>query len=258
VVNGRGSPETGAKLAISTLIFAAIIVLLAAFVRAASGFGYALLATPMLTLVMEAKSVVVLNMILGSVSNVLVFWQMRRHIDFRRAVLLSLGSIPGMPIGAYLLSSLDQSIIKLAIAVVVIPFSILLLLGHSHQFKRDTLGSVVAGFMGGLLGGSTGLGGPPVVLFLLNQGMVTERFVGTLSAYFLFNGVILIGTYSSLGMVTSDILTKAAVLLPTLWLGSYIGIKLLPKINAVLFKRIASVIVTVTAVTIIVSILMGV
>ncbi len=239
------------------LIFTAIIVLLAAFVRGASGFGYALVATPLMTLVMETKSVVVLNMILGTLTNVLVLFHMRRHIDFRRAAFMGVGSILGIPIGAYLLSVLDSSIIKLAIAVVVIPFSVLLLLGHSRRFQRDSLGCVVAGFGTGILGASTGLGGPPVVLFLLNQGLVTERFIGTLAAFFLFMGTITIGTFSSLGMVTADLLTKVAILLPSLWLGSYVGVKIVPKINVILFKRIVSSIISVAALVIIVSILTG-
>ncbi len=239
------------------MIFAAFIVLLAAFVRAVSGFGYALLATPLLTFVFEAKSVVVMNVILGSITSVLLLFQMRRHIDFRRVAFISLGSILGVPLGAYLLSRLDPSIIKLAIAVLVIPFSVVLLLGHSHRFKRDTLGCGVAGFISGVLVASTSLGGPPVVLFLLNQGLVTQRFVGTLAAYFLFIGVITIGAFSSLGMITADLLTKVAILLPTLFLGSYLGIKVLPRINAALFKRIVSSLVSVTALVIIVSVLMG-
>ena len=108
------------------MIFAAFIVLLAAFVRSVSGFGYALLATPLLTFVFEAKSVVVMNVILGSITCVLVLFPMRRHIDFRRVAFISLGSILGVPLGAYLLSRLDPSIIKLAIAVLAIPFAVLL------------------------------------------------------------------------------------------------------------------------------------
>ncbi len=237
------------------MILAAFAVLLAAFVRSVSGFGYALVATPLLTLVFEPKPVVVINIILGSFINVLVLFYTRRHVDLKKVVFICLGSIAGVPLGAYLLSRLEPSIIKLAIAALVIPFSVLLLLGHSHRFKRETLGCSIAGFMGGILGASTSFAGPPVVLFLLNQGLVKEKFVGTLAAYFLFTGVISIGAFSSLGMITTDLLTKVAIFLPTLWLGSYAGIKLLPRIDTTLFRRIASSLVSVAALAIIVTVL---
>ncbi len=240
-----------------TLIFAVSIVLVSAFVRAISGFGYSLLATPLLTLIFEAKSVVVMNVMLASVTNILSAFHMRRHIDFKRAAFLSLGCVPGIPIGTYLLSRLEPSAIKLIIAALVIPFSVLLLLGHSHRFKRDTLGCAVAGFMGGILSASTSLGGPPVVLFLLNQGLVTERFVGTLAAYFVFSGIITTTAFSSFGMVTTDLLTRVAILLPPLFLGSYLGLRVLPRINARLFKWIATSTLSVTALGIMVSILIN-
>ena len=239
-----------------SLGFAAFIVLLAAFIRAISGFGYALVATPLLMLVMEAKSVVVMIVIMGIITCVMVLFPLWRHIDLRRAAFMCLGSIFGIPLGAYLLSSLDPSIIKLTVAIMVIPFSMLLLLGHSHHFQRDTLGCSVAGFISGILGATTSLSGPPVVLFLLNQGLVTQRFVGTLAAYFLFIGVITTVAFSSLGLVTTDLIIKIAILLPALFLGTYVGIKVLPKINVNLFKKIVLAIVSVTAVVIMVTVLM--
>lgn len=238
------------------MILAAAIVLLAGFVRAISGFGFALIATPLLLFVFNSKSVVVINVILGILTGVLLLLHTRRHIDVKRMLLMCGGSIFGIPIGAYLLSSLNPSIIKLIIAMLIIPFSIILLLGHSYRFKRDSLGCGISGFVSGLIGSSTSFSGPPVVLFLLNQGLVKERFVGTLTAYFLFTGVASVSAFSFLGMVTIDLLIKVAILLPTAVLGFYIGIKLLPKINATLFRRIAASIVSLAALVIMVTFLL--
>ena len=239
------------------MIFAFFIVLLAAFIRAICGFGYALLSTPLLTFIFDVKSVVVMNVVLSTASCMLALVYMRRHIDFRRTLFISLGSIPGLLLGTYLLATLDPSIIKLAIAVIVIPFSVLLLLGHSHQFKRDTLSCGVAGFVSGVFLASTSLGGPPVVLLLLNQGLTKERFVATIAVFFIFTGAILTGTFTSLGMITVDLLIKIAILLPALWLGFYTGMKVLFRINPVLFKKFASGIVLIAAVLTIVSVVTG-
>ncbi len=67
-----------------TLLFAMLIVLLASFVRAVSGFGFAMIATPLLTLLFDAKSVVVTTIILGSTTHILMLLQTRRHIDGKR------------------------------------------------------------------------------------------------------------------------------------------------------------------------------
>ncbi len=239
------------------LTFAAFIVLLAAFVRAVSGFGFSLIATPLMTLVLETKSVVVLNIILATITNIIVLINTWRHIDFRRMLLISAGGIIGVPVGAYLLSRLDPTVIKLAIAVLVIPFSVLLMLGHSWHFRRDGAGCGVAGFLGGVLGASTSLGGPPVVLYLLNQGLVSRAFIGTICAFFMVINLASLGAYAYLHMVTTDILLKAALLLPPLLLGSYLGFKVLPHIKAPMFKKLASAVVTLTAVSIVFTIIVN-
>ncbi|MFC1964354.1 sulfite exporter TauE/SafE family protein, partial [Chloroflexota bacterium] len=161
------------------MVLAALFVFVASFIRSVTGFGYMLVATPLLMLVIDPKTVVVINNFLGAISSILLMYYMRQHIDFKRAAVLCLGSIFGLPLGAYLLAILNPAIIKLAVAAVVIPFSVLLSLGHSHQFQKEAPGCLIVGFLGGVLTTSTSIGGPPAVLFLLNQGMVKERFVGT-------------------------------------------------------------------------------
>ncbi len=237
------------------LAITAVIALVGAFIRSISGFGYAMVATPLMALVIDVKSVVVINMMLSTTMNVVMVFYMRRHIDPRRTAFICLGSVPGIPVGVYLLSVLDPMVIKLAIAMLVIPFSILLLLGHSHRFQHDTIGCTISGFISGVLLGSTSLGGPPVVLFLLNQGMTKEKFVGTLAVFFLFSCLVTLATFTSFNLINTEILTKAVMLLPPLWLGSYAGIKVLPRINPVLFRKLASSLISLVALIIIVTFL---
>jgi len=240
-----------------SLIIAGLIILIAAFIRAVSGFGYSLISTPLLTFIFDAKTVVVMNMILGSATNLLVLYHTWRHIDFKRAGLISAGSILGVPIGAFLLSALDPSIIKLIIAALVIPFSIVLMLGYSYRFTHEHAVSVIVGFFSGILASSTSLGGPPAVLFLLNQGLAREKFVGTIGAFFLVITALSLSTYAKLGLINTDVLIKVGIFLPVLFIGSYAGVRMLPKINVTLFKRLTTSILIVTAVSIIVSIFVG-
>ncbi|MFC1964097.1 sulfite exporter TauE/SafE family protein [Chloroflexota bacterium] len=238
-----------------TLVLGTFFVFIASFVRSVTGFGYMLVATPLLMLVMAPKTVVVLNNFLGIITNLTVLWYMRRHIDFRKFVFLSLGSILGIPPGAYLLSILDPTVIKLAVAIVVIPFAVLLLSGHSRRFQRETPGCIAAGFAGGVLTTSVSIGGPPVVLFLLNQGLVKERFVGVIAAVGFLMNVAGAVTFSSMGLVTTDILWNVVLFLPFLWLGIYLGTKVLPRIPPALFRRIALTLLSLTALVNIVTVI---
>ena len=86
--------------------------------------------------------------------------------------------------------------------------------------------------------------------------VLLAAFIVLLAAYFLFIGIISTGAFSSLGMITADLLTRVAIFLPTLFLGAYLGVKVLPRINAALFRRIVPSVLSVTALVIIVSVIM--
>ncbi|MBE9501374.1 MAG: sulfite exporter TauE/SafE family protein [Dehalococcoidia bacterium] len=228
------------------LVLGCFAVLVAAFTRSVTGFGSALVAAPLLLLVLEAKSVVVINIVLGIIMCLLILWQSRHHVRVRKITVMGIGSIFGVPIGAYIPSLVSASTLKLTIATLVVVFAILLALGHSRQFKRERTGFGISGFISGILTSSTSLGGPPVVLFLLNQGWDKEPFRASLAGYFLFSGMIALGALAFTGVMTTSMLGTAAALLPALLLGFYLGIKVLPRVDANLFRRIAISVVLVS------------
>ena len=239
------------------IIFTALIVLFASFIRAISGFGQALIIAPLFTFIMDTKQAVVLSVILGGISSVIVLYYTWRDVDLRKTVFLGIGVILGIPLGAYLLSILSSTIMRLVMASVAIPFAVSLLLGHSHRFSRDSIGCTVAGFFGGILMSATSMGGPPIVLFLLNQGLVKEKFVGTLALIAVLMVVAAFIAHSTLGLVDKDILIQSAILIPALWVGTFIGIKVLPKIEPGFFRKMASGIVLLSATTIIINIVIS-
>jgi uncharacterized membrane protein YfcA len=240
-----------------TLLFLAVIVLIASFIRAISGFGFALVATPLMALVIDPKNAVIISFLLGMAAGLMVFPHVRRYVDKRRVFYLGLGAVPGIVVGTYLLVTLSSSTIKLWIAIVVLVSTIPMLLGRSFQFTHDKIGCVGAGMVGGLLSASTSMGGPPIVLYLLNQGLAKENFVATTTAYFMITGVVSLISLSIGGVMTVEALLYAALMLPVTYFGSYIGVRVLPLINAKLFKIITTGIVLVTALIVIVTFFTG-
>jgi len=235
-----------------TTIISIFIILLAGITQSATGFGFGLVATPLLLFMFEPKSVVILVVILSAIIALMRLIYFRHYINIRRAALIFAGSVFGLPIGVYLLSSLNPSALKLFIAIVIIPFSIVLLSGYTYRLQNDTLGNCIAGFISGLLTASTSFGGPPVVLFLLSQDLDKNHFVGAITAQVLLVGLLTFGTYSFMGMVTIDLLKKIAMFLPVLVLGFYVGTKILHRISASLFKKVSASIILLSALSIIV------
>ena len=238
-----------------TIAITALIALFASFVRAVSGFGLALIAAPLLTFLMETKSAVALTVIMTGISSIFVLLYTWRYVDLRRAVFTCLGAAFGIPLGAYFMSILSSNTIQLAIASIAILLAILLMFKFSYRFARDSLGCVIAGFLSGFLATTTGMSGPPIVLFLLNQDLVTEKFVGTCGLIFLFISLAAFGAHAALSLINTGVLIQAVVLVPALWLGTHAGIKILPKLKPDLFKKIGAGIVMASAIAVILNIM---
>lgn len=230
----------------------AFIVLVAGITQSATGFGFALVAVPLLLFVLDPKSVVALAIVLSFIMAVMRIIHLWKYIDYRRLAMICIGCAFGLPIGIYILSTVDPSVLKIVIAGVIIPFSIVLLLGFSYRFKRDNLGTGIAGFISGILTAGTSLGGPPVVLYFLSQDMDKKVFVGTVTANILIIGAVTMGAHACIGVLTLPLLRYAVIFVPVLILGFYIGNKILHAISATLFKKVSSLIILLSALSVIV------
>ncbi len=102
--------------------------------------------------------------------------------------------------------------------------------------SRTSLGAV--GLLSGLLGGATGLSGPPLVLFLTNQGTPKQVFRANLTTYFLALGLVRLVSYAAGGLLTAEVVRLAALLLPLALLGTEVGMRLAPRANEELFRRV--------------------
>jgi uncharacterized protein len=231
-----------------TIILVASIVLIAGFIQSLTGFGFALMATPLLFLLLEPKTAIVLVVTMASVNMLVMTIAYRKDINIKRTIFMSLGSLIGVPIGTYVLIILTPMSIKLVVATVIIILSILLILNRTYYFKQFILWHMIAGFFSGILTSSTSLGGPPSVLFLLSQNITKAEFLGTISITGLILSIISILMFGSMGLITLNILQTDLVSLPALGLGFLFGTIVVKTINSKLFKNIAIGVVMLSAV----------
>ena len=101
----------------------------------------------------------------------------------------------------------------------------------------------IIGLISGLLQGSTTVSGPPVALFLMNQGIRKLSFRANLAVYFLIMNFIAIGFYLINGIITTESINYVITFFPGTMLGLFVGIKLAHKVDEKVFKRIVLVLV---------------
>ena len=163
-----------------------ILVLFAAtLVRSALGFGEALIAVPLLALVMPIEVAAPTAVLVSITVAFIIVLQDWRRVHLRSAGWLVASTFLGIPLGLLLLKKLPESIVDIVLGVIVAAFSVYSLASRrNHELKDDRL-AWFFGFTAGILGGAYGMNGPPLAIYGSMRRWSAEHFRATLQAYFL-------------------------------------------------------------------------
>src|SRR5688572_9522574 len=106
------------------------VAFLATLVRSTFGFGEALVAVPLLALLIPVRVAVPLATLLSITVAGLILAQDWRHVHTRSAWWLVLPTLFGIPVGLFVLTEAHPAAVNAAMAVVIIAFSCYCLLGR--------------------------------------------------------------------------------------------------------------------------------
>jgi len=222
----------------AALLVALFAALLAGIVTGMTGFGLALISTPILLFVYEPRTVVVLTAIFSIFINTAVVWDSWHEARKRLALTLLVPALLGVVVGVEVLRVIDPIYVRLGVGAVVV-FSALLLIREVRLPGANTRwGTLVAGSTSGMLSTSTGLAGPPVVLLLASRGLPKHEFRGTSALYFLPMSVAGILVLAFRGLVDASEVPLGLLLVPAAIAGKAVGTALLKRVSERTFRAV--------------------
>lgn len=225
------------ELELGGLICGAVAAMAGGAVQGCAGFGLGLTVAPCLMLVLTPAVAVPVVLTLSIVNSFLVTIHARRHLHRPTLFLLLIGGAVGTPIGIQILRLADGNLIKLIAGVLVILVSGAMIAGWSRPLRHPHRALIPVGFFSGILGGSTSMGGPPIVLFLSNQDTPKENFRASLISYFFFVSCLTVGLQAAVGMYTPQVALQSAVFIPPLLVGTYCGVAMARRVPEKAFQR---------------------
>lgn len=228
---------------ISTTI---IVVLLAAMVQSTTGFGFSLLAVPLLSLAIPTELAVVVAATLGTLTSSVQAVGERAHGDRPTIVRMLSGAAIGAPFGLLLLEVASNRQLKFGLAAVIITFLLINLRGITLERGSNGV-DLGAGVVSGVLNTSLSTNGPPLVMALHARHLPPSVFRGTISAVFAGTGVITLGLFLASGRYTTDARELLVVAVPTMVIGYLVGARLRPMIDPPRFRRAVMALLMVTA-----------
>lgn len=206
---------------VEVLALAFLAVVLAATGHAITGFGFVLVAVPLLTLLTEPRTAVVTGTTLGLLITALGWYEERAEVDWRPVTGITAGAAVGIPLGLLVFTSLPEVALSLAIGVTVLLLVVLLVLRVRLPGGRPT--QVAAGTVSGVMLSTTGMNGPPLALALQAAGLSPTVFRATLQPTFTLQSIVVVGGFAALGQFDTTSAALVAVGTPALWLGWRLG-----------------------------------
>jgi|GEM_PF-7002367 uncharacterized membrane protein YfcA len=237
---------------LATFIAIIAIILVAGTIKVTLGVGFALVATPLLLLVMDADAVVAFIAPLILLQDIIILRQTWKHVPWRSAIFLAISAIVVAPFAALLQTELDPDTLQIAISLIIISAGVILLSGVKFSIKNETGALIVAGGISGALFPLAGISGPPVALFLVNQRWEMTTMRAVLAAFLVALEAVTITTFALRGVVDGESLALDAMMLPVLAVAVVFATILLRHIDSDRYRKaVTGVIVSSAALSLI-------
>jgi len=187
------------------LIVLVLITLAAALVNGALGHGFSSLTVPVALLFYTNRLLNPALVLLEVGINTYVTFMNRSSLPrvWRRAVPIVLGLVPGVIIGAFLLSTVNAEWLKLFVYGVLLPLILLQAAGVRRPVKLTPTVGMPFGTALGVLYSLTTVSGPPLALLFNNQGVVKQEFRVSLGIIRLAESVLTAIAYYHLRLYTA-------------------------------------------------------
>jgi len=230
-----------------SLMLFCLAVLGAAVLRGFSGFGFALAAVPLASMIVAPTKAVAIAVLLQTAVGLRDVAKSRGVLDWPGLKRLSLGALIGTPIGLFGLVYLDAGLIRLAIAAIVV-VGVLLLLPKAHPDAPVRLGlAAPTGVLAGLFGGLAAMPGPPVVAYYLSGSTPSKVIRATMMVFFFFTSLLALPGLALGGLLDGQTLLLSLLAIPLMLGGTALGGAIFARAPNAAYKPVALAVLIVMA-----------
>ncbi len=228
-------------MTIEILIFAMFLILLAGSIHGALGFGFPMLSTPILALVYDLKTAVLLTLI-PSLVIIIVSLLKGEHLkqtilQYRLVIFVTtIGSL----FGSWVLILANPDLLKLLLAATICLylFSNKLKQYSTQLTNNPALFAIVMGSLAGIIGGATNAIAPILMIYLLQVTKSSRQVIIVSNACFLLGKLMQLGMLSVHYSTDDIVIEELVMVLGAAIIGLTIGLKLQSSIDDARYRSL--------------------
>lgn len=207
------------------VVLSGLALVVAGIIRGITGFGLLLVATPLLILFLPPKLVIAALVVPPIPTHLTILYRDGVHLRvFRERCLLFSIAIVGTATGVVGLAVFSTSLLSVIVAAYIFGYLVLSRFrdaAEKYADRRDV--GLLSGALAGLLGGSTGLAGPPIVTYLHARNLRRATFTSVLALFFITVTFVRIPAMIAADLFgVPELLLGLGLVVPAV-LGTYVG-----------------------------------
>ena len=210
------------------IVYACITLFISGLIRGFSGFGSAMVNAPIMSLLWGPTVGIPVAALIELVPAIQLTPKAIPNANWRLVWLMGIPALILIPLGSWLLTTLPADFIRRFVALIVLMLVITLWSGWRYKGKRTTSSTILVGSCSGLLSGATGMGGPPVILYLMAGKESAKELRAILVCYFTIILVGLMISFGFLGLFSQSVIWQTIFLVLPFLIGIFIGALLFP------------------------------
>jgi uncharacterized protein len=234
-------------------IFITSILALSSFTFGFAGFGFSLMAVPLLALALPLKEAIAIQFPLMAALSVYNAWHYGRATSFKGLWLFFACAFVSLPLGLFALNQWPEGFMKKGLAFFILAS---LAAGQLKWVRKNhvilassRLWEVFMGVLSGWFQGAYSTGGPPAVIYITGIADDPLKAKAFLGIYFsVLNVLMTTPAYVAGGLVTTDILIKSLLYSPAVIVFAALGMLLFSRVSNQGYRHGVNALLALTAV----------
>ncbi len=242
-------------------IVVVLIIVAAGFVHGALGLGFPLVATPLLALLLDVRSAILITLLPTAVVNVASVLQSDRWLaGVREYWPIATYAVIGSSIGTWVIATIDPAPFQLLLALLTLLFL------ASHYFNPTSFAFLsrnpgvtmpLVGLVAGFAAGTTNVMVPVLIIYSLSLSLSKNTMVQMFNLCFLSGKLSQMLVFGLKGTIGPGLLLSTAPLALAGFCALLVGVRLRDRIPSTTFRKIVRGVLFLLAILLILQVILG-